>query len=220
MSKPTSQCGVNFRSSVRSHTLSQDESESREVGDQASSVIRVEGWNRAAFSIWKPPLFLEPQPAAEANEYLRAPLASRLILPIFLSLLPVWHGKASVPADDEYPATIYVTEIMMTLNCTYHKRLTETYYVLECGPTRRCSFDDEFIPPKPGTCIMILPGVRHRAIGKMKIISHIPKFDPSDEFSRLTTHRSDAGLGWLGSSEVRATSPSGSTLSVDHAYCA
>jgi len=31
-------------------------------------------------------------------------------------------------------------------------------------------------------CILIPPGVRHRAIGQMKIINIvIPKFDPADE---------------------------------------
>jgi mannose-6-phosphate isomerase-like protein (cupin superfamily) len=43
--------------------------------------------------------------------------------------------------------------------------------------------DDQLIPLRQGMCIMIPPGVRHRAIGKMKILNIvIPKFDPADEF--------------------------------------
>ena len=35
----------------------------------------------------------------------------------------------------------------------------------------------------PGMCVMIPPGVRHRAIGEMKVlIVVLPKFDPVDEW--------------------------------------
>jgi mannose-6-phosphate isomerase-like protein (cupin superfamily) len=43
--------------------------------------------------------------------------------------------------------------------------------------------DDEVIEVHPGMCVMIRPGVRHRAIGKMKVlIVVLPKFDPEDEW--------------------------------------
>ena len=43
--------------------------------------------------------------------------------------------------------------------------------------------DEEILPVKPGLCIMIPPGVRHRAIGEMKVlIVALPKFDPADEW--------------------------------------
>ena len=43
--------------------------------------------------------------------------------------------------------------------------------------------DDEVIPLHPGRCILIPPGVRHRAIGVMKVLIVVfPKFDPEDEF--------------------------------------
>jgi mannose-6-phosphate isomerase-like protein (cupin superfamily) len=42
--------------------------------------------------------------------------------------------------------------------------------------------DDDLVPVRPGTCIFIPPGVRHRAVGKMTVlIVCIPKFDPQDE---------------------------------------
>jgi mannose-6-phosphate isomerase-like protein (cupin superfamily) len=87
---------------------------------------------------------------------------------------------ADVP---EFPATVHVTSISVDAQLHYHKRLTETYYVLECGADARMQLDNEIVPVKPGACIMIPPGVRHRAIGEMKVlIIALPKFDPDDEW--------------------------------------
>ena len=46
------------------------------------------------------------------------------------------------------------------------------------------ALDDEIVPvPRAGMCIMIPPGVRHRAIGKMTVLNVVvPKFDPADEW--------------------------------------
>ena len=55
--------------------------------------------------------------------------------------------------------------------------------MLECGADARMQLDDEVIPLRPGVCVMIPPGVRHRAIGRMKVlIAVVPKFDPADEW--------------------------------------
>jgi mannose-6-phosphate isomerase-like protein (cupin superfamily) len=82
-----------------------------------------------------------------------------------------------------FPATVHVTSISVDAQLHYHKRLTETYYFLECGERARMQLDDEVLPVKPGMCILIPPGVRHRAIGEMKaLIVALPKFDPSDEW--------------------------------------
>jgi mannose-6-phosphate isomerase-like protein (cupin superfamily) len=83
----------------------------------------------------------------------------------------------------EFPATIHVTEISADARLHYHRRLTETYYILECGPDAKLQLDEEIIPVHPGLCILIRPGVRHRAIGRMKVlIVVLPKFDPTDEW--------------------------------------
>jgi mannose-6-phosphate isomerase-like protein (cupin superfamily) len=43
--------------------------------------------------------------------------------------------------------------------------------------------DDDLVPVKQGMCILIRPGVRHRAVGRMKVlIVVLPKFDPTDEW--------------------------------------
>ena len=87
---------------------------------------------------------------------------------------------ADVP---EFPATIHVTEISLDAVTHYHKRLTETYYFLECATDARMELDGQVIAVKPGHCILIPPGVRHRAIGRMKVlIVAMPKFDPADEW--------------------------------------
>lgn len=83
----------------------------------------------------------------------------------------------------DYPGTIHQVEISVNARLHYHKRLTETYYILECGPDAQLQLDDERIALKPGMCIMIRPGTRHRAIGSMRVLNIVlPKFDPEDEW--------------------------------------
>jgi len=83
----------------------------------------------------------------------------------------------------DFPGTVHVTEISTDARLHYHKKLNETYYVLECHDGARLQLDDESIPVHPGMCVMIRPGVRHRAVGQMKVlIVVLPKFDPTDEW--------------------------------------
>jgi mannose-6-phosphate isomerase-like protein (cupin superfamily) len=90
--------------------------------------------------------------------------------------------RAFVDAEG-FPATIHVTEISAAAKTHYHQRLTETYYFLECDADAKMQLNEETIPVKPGMSILIRPGTRHRAIGKMKVlIVVIPKFDPADEW--------------------------------------
>ena len=61
--------------------------------------------------------------------------------------------------------------------------MAETYYFLECAADAKMQLDDEMIDVHPGMCILIRPGVRHRAIGRMKVlIVVLPKFDADDEW--------------------------------------
>ena len=83
----------------------------------------------------------------------------------------------------DFPATIHVTEISTDARLHYHQRITETYYFLECQPDAQMQLDQQLIPVRPGMCILIRPGTRHRAVGKMRVlIVAWPKFDPSDEW--------------------------------------
>jgi len=63
----------------------------------------------------------------------------------------------------------------------YHKRSTETYYVLE--GKGKLELDDETVDLEPGTAVLIPPGVRHRGHGDFKtIVTGAPAFTPEDEF--------------------------------------
>ncbi|MFN9721465.1 MAG: hypothetical protein ACK58L_22425 [Planctomycetota bacterium] len=53
---------------------------------------------------------------------------------------------------------------------------------LECGPDAQMELDGEFIPVQPLMAIVIPPEVRHRAVGRMRVlIIVLPEFDPQDE---------------------------------------
>ena len=96
---------------------------------------------------------------------------------------PCGSARRAFADVDDLPATVHVTEISSDAELHYHKRLTETYYFLECGPGARMQLDDQFIDVRPGMSIMIRPGTRHRAIGEMKVLIVVfPKFDPADEW--------------------------------------
>jgi len=83
----------------------------------------------------------------------------------------------------DFPGTVHVTEISANAKLHYHRRLTETYFFLECEPDAKMQLNDEILDVHAGLCLLIRPGVRHRAIGRMKVlIVVIPKFDPADEW--------------------------------------
>ena len=90
--------------------------------------------------------------------------------------------RAFVDVED-FPGTIHITNISADARLHYHKRLTEIYYILQCDENARMQLDEEVIDLKVGLCIMIRPGVRHRAVGCMKVLIVVyPKFDPHDEW--------------------------------------
>jgi len=83
----------------------------------------------------------------------------------------------------DFPGTVHVTDIAVDAKLHYHRELTETYFILECGPDARMQLNEDTIPVRAGMCIMIRPGTRHRAIGRMRVlIIVLPKFDPEDEW--------------------------------------
>ena len=82
----------------------------------------------------------------------------------------------------DFPATIHRTEITAAAKTHYHRRLTETYYILRCEAGAAMALDGKIVPVRPGTCVLIRPGVRHRAVGRMTVlIVVLPKFDAGDE---------------------------------------
>ena len=83
----------------------------------------------------------------------------------------------------DFPATIHRTEISSDARTHYHRRLTETYYFLECDSGAEMELDGQRVAVRPGMAVVIRPGVRHRAIGRMQVLIFVlPKFDPEDEW--------------------------------------
>lgn len=81
------------------------------------------------------------------------------------------------------PMSLHRVEIAEEARTHYHKEHTETYYVLESDAGAAVELDGERVPVKAGTAIMIPPGVRHRAVGRMTILNVVvPPFDPADEW--------------------------------------
>ncbi len=96
---------------------------------------------------------------------------------------PCGQARRGYADVQDFPGTLHVTEISAEAKRHYHKRLTETYYFLECSAEAQMELDGEKIKVKPGMSVLIRPGVRHRAIGEMKVlIIVLPKFDPEDEW--------------------------------------
>jgi mannose-6-phosphate isomerase-like protein (cupin superfamily) len=121
---------------------------------------------------------MEQHPSAAARRYRIVDFAQITGVPC-----PCGTARRAFQDVPEFPATVHVTSITVDAKLHYHKRLTETYYFLECGPGAKMQLDEDIVPVKPGICIMIPPEVRHRAIGQMKVlIVALPKFDPADEW--------------------------------------
>lgn len=94
---------------------------------------------------------------------------------------PCGFSRRAFATPDNALATLHVVDIQEDARTHYHKKLTEIYLVLE--GEGHLELDGELIPVKPMTSIMIKPGCRHRAVGKMKIVNiPIPAFDSEDEW--------------------------------------
>ena len=81
------------------------------------------------------------------------------------------------------PASVHRVEVEVDARTHYHRRQTEFYYVLECAADAAIELNGELVPVGPGHSVMIPPGVRHRAVGRMTILNVVvPPFDPADEW--------------------------------------
>jgi mannose-6-phosphate isomerase-like protein (cupin superfamily) len=94
---------------------------------------------------------------------------------------PCGFTRRAFVSPDNPTATLHLLDVQTDAQTHYHKTLTEIYLVLE--GTGQMELDGERVPIKPMTAIMVKPGCRHRAIGKLRIaIIPIPAFDPADEW--------------------------------------
>lgn len=89
--------------------------------------------------------------------------------------------RAFLDDPDNTAASLHLTDIHEDARTHYHKRMTELYYVLE--GEGEMELDGERIPLKPHTAVLIKPGCRHRAIGRLRILNiPVPPFDEQDEW--------------------------------------
>ena len=93
---------------------------------------------------------------------------------------PCGTSRRAFAAPDS-PASVHLVDISIDAQTHYHKRLTETYVILE--GEGQMELDGKLFPIRPGNTIRIKPGCRHRALGKLKImVISVPSFDPEDEW--------------------------------------
>ena len=94
---------------------------------------------------------------------------------------PCGFSRRAFATPDNPLATLHLVDIQADARTHYHKKMTEIYLVLE--GEGHMELDGELVPVKPMSSIMIQPGCRHRAIGKLKIVNvAIPAFDEADEW--------------------------------------
>ena len=94
---------------------------------------------------------------------------------------PCGQARRAFDVPENTTATIHLVDIAEDSRIHYHKNMTEIYLVLE--GEGHMELDGQTFPLRPMTSVMIKPGCRHRAIGKLRIINiPIPAFDPEDEW--------------------------------------
>ncbi len=78
-------------------------------------------------------------------------------------------------------ASLHMTDITEDARSHYHRRMTEIYFILEGEGFME--LDGERVAVRPNSAVLIKPGCRHRAVGRMRILNiPIPAFDESDEY--------------------------------------
>ncbi|MGC6426032.1 MAG: cupin domain-containing protein [Akkermansiaceae bacterium] len=96
---------------------------------------------------------------------------------------PCGMSKRAFLTPENKVASIHEVEISQDARTHYHKRMTEIYLILEVEDEAFLELDGEQYPVRPMSTILIMPGCRHRAVGKMRIMNlAIPAFDPEDEW--------------------------------------
>lgn len=94
---------------------------------------------------------------------------------------PCGLARRAFALPAESPASVHLVDIRADARPHCHKRLTEIYLILE--GEGHLELDGKLIPVRPLTAVMIKPGCRHRAVGRMRIINIVvPRFDPADEW--------------------------------------
>lgn len=95
---------------------------------------------------------------------------------------PCGMSRRAFIDESERKISLHTVEIKTDARYHYHKKLTEIYYILEGEGF--LELDGDMVPVKPGMSVLITPGCRHRAVGRLKVLNVVlPAFDPADEFA-------------------------------------
>ena len=91
--------------------------------------------------------------------------------------------RAFVGLPGNHSGTLHLVDIKTDSEVHYHRQLTEIYLVLEAEDDAAMELDGERVPVRPMTAIFIKPGVRHRAVGRIRtLVIPMPGHDPDDEW--------------------------------------
>jgi mannose-6-phosphate isomerase-like protein (cupin superfamily) len=94
---------------------------------------------------------------------------------------PCGEARRAFTDDSDQIASVHLLDVHEDARTHYHKRMTEMYYILE--GTGEMELDGQRHAVKAGDAILIKPGCRHRAIGKLRVLNvPIPAFDSADEW--------------------------------------
>ncbi|MGE5262381.1 MAG: cupin domain-containing protein [Acidobacteriota bacterium] len=94
---------------------------------------------------------------------------------------PCGFTRRAFVSEENSVATLHLLDVQADARVHHHKRLTEIYLILE--GQGYLELDDERVPVKPMTAVLVKPGCRHRAVGKLRVaIVPVPAFDPADEW--------------------------------------
>src|SRR4051812_36774172 len=90
---------------------------------------------------------------------------------------PCGQARRAFAAEGNGLATSHLTTITADARVHYHKRLTEIYVILDVEGDAYMELDGQRVPVRPLSSVLIKPGCRHRAVGKMRVlITAIPAF--------------------------------------------
>lgn len=79
------------------------------------------------------------------------------------------------------PASVHLVDISADSRTHYHRQMTEIYVVL--AGEGAIELDGRSFPLRPLTAVLIHPGCRHGAVGRLRLLNiPIPAFDPADEW--------------------------------------
>ena len=93
---------------------------------------------------------------------------------------PCGTARRAFGDQPEATATVHLVDIAEEPIAHHHAEHTEFYVILE--GEGHLELDGEMVPVRPLTTVMIKPGCRHRAVGRLRILNvPVPAYDPTDE---------------------------------------